>query len=108
VMFRHMPACYDRATEVQSAAHRRAPVDVNRRRGGRQIRMNSALRTPVPRDPRILSGGPADSEVTGPAFNPGGDRLYFSSQPGTVGNLLGPGITFEVTGPFRSRHSLGD
>jgi uncharacterized protein len=47
--------------------------------------------------------GPADSEVAGPAFNPAGDRLYFSSQRGTLGNQLGPGITFEVTGPFRSR-----
>jgi secreted PhoX family phosphatase len=47
--------------------------------------------------------GPADSEVAGPAFNPVGDRLYFSSQRGTLGNLLGPGITFEITGPFRTR-----
>jgi uncharacterized protein len=47
--------------------------------------------------------GPADSEVAGPAFNPAGDRLYFSSQRGTLGNQLGPGITVEVTGPFRSR-----
>jgi uncharacterized protein len=51
--------------------------------------------------------GPADSEITGPAFNPAGDRLYFSSQRGTVGNLLGPGITFEVTGPFRTRRDSG-
>ena len=36
------------------------------------------------------------SELTGPAFNPAGDRLYFSSQRGTDGR----GITFEVTGPF--------
>ena len=36
------------------------------------------------------------SELTGPAFNPAGDRLYFSSQNGK-----GKGsITFEVTGPF--------
>jgi uncharacterized protein len=53
--------------------------------------------------PVVRVAGPADSEVAGPAFNPAGDRLYFSSQRGTLGNLLGPGITFEVTGPFRSR-----
>lgn len=36
------------------------------------------------------------SELTGPAFNPSGNRLYFSSQNGK-----GKGsITFEVTGPF--------
>jgi uncharacterized protein len=40
------------------------------------------------------------SEVTGPAFNPAGNRLYFSSQRG-AGNG-GVGVTFEVTGPFRS------
>ncbi|MEN0061402.1 MAG: alkaline phosphatase PhoX [Myxococcota bacterium] len=37
------------------------------------------------------------SEITGPVFNPAGDRMYFSSQRGTNGN----GITYEVTGPFR-------
>jgi uncharacterized protein len=51
----------------------------------------------------VRVAGPDDSEITGPAFNPADDRLYFSSQRGTVGNLLGPGITFEVTGPFRRR-----
>lgn len=35
-----------------------------------------------------------DSEVTGPAFDPSGTRLYFSSQ-------RNPGRTYEVTGPFR-------
>ncbi|HYD47960.1 MAG TPA: alkaline phosphatase PhoX [Terriglobales bacterium] len=39
------------------------------------------------------------SEITGPAFNPAGDRLYFSSQRGTR-NHFGDGYTFEVTGPF--------
>ena len=41
------------------------------------------------------------SEITGPAFNPAGNRLYFSSQRGTSGSSSG-GITYEVTGPFRS------
>jgi secreted PhoX family phosphatase len=35
------------------------------------------------------------SEITGPAFSPSGNRLYFSSQ-------RNPGRTYEVTGPFRS------
>ncbi|HKU15402.1 MAG TPA: alkaline phosphatase PhoX [Steroidobacteraceae bacterium] len=42
------------------------------------------------------------SEVTGPAFTPDGSRLYFSSQRGTDGSNDGPGMTFEVRGPFRS------
>jgi secreted PhoX family phosphatase len=36
------------------------------------------------------------SEITGPAFDPSGTRLYFSSQRGAAGW----GITYEVTGPF--------
>ncbi|MBX3183232.1 MAG: DUF839 domain-containing protein [Polyangiaceae bacterium] len=39
------------------------------------------------------------SEVTGPAFDPSGTRLYFSSQRGAK-NQAGDGHTFEVTGPF--------
>jgi secreted PhoX family phosphatase len=42
--------------------------------------------------------GQDKSELTGPAFSPQGDRLYFSSQRGDEA-----GITYEVTGPFR-RH----
>lgn len=45
--------------------------------------------------------GHGSSEITGPAFSPSGDRLYFSSQRGTTGSSSG-GITFEVRGPFRS------
>lgn len=40
--------------------------------------------------------GHPGSEVTGPAFSPSGNRLYFSSQRGADGN----GVTFEVKGPF--------
>jgi len=47
---------------------------------------------------RVDHGG---SEITGPVFNPAGDRLYFSSQRGNNAGSSG-GITFEVTGPFRS------
>jgi hypothetical protein len=43
------------------------------------------------------------SEITGPAFNPAGDRLYFSSQRGIDGTTEGGGITYEVRGPFRRR-----
>ncbi|MQA15433.1 MAG: DUF839 domain-containing protein [Pseudonocardiaceae bacterium] len=49
------------------------------------------------------------SELAGPAFDPAGQRLYFSSQrggplsapPGRPG--AGLGITYEITGPFRGR-----
>ncbi len=39
---------------------------------------------------------PLVSEVSGLAFNPAGDRLYFNSQRG-----FGSGITYEMMGPFR-------
>ena len=45
--------------------------------------------------------GHASSEITGPAFNPAGNRRYFSSQRGTAG-VSTAGVTFCVTGPFRS------
>lgn len=42
-----------------------------------------------------------DSEITGPALDPYRERLYFSSQRGTSGGILGDdGITYEITGPF--------
>jgi secreted PhoX family phosphatase len=40
------------------------------------------------------------SEITGPAFDPSGTRLYFSSQRGPSGR--GEGTTYVVTGPFRT------
>jgi len=46
--------------------------------------------------------GHDSSEVAGPAFNPDGTRLYFSSQRGLDGKR---GMTFEVTGPFRLNRS---
>ena len=45
--------------------------------------------------------GQSSSEITGPAFTPAGNRLYFSSQRGTTGSSTG-GITYCVTGPFRT------
>ncbi|WP_066361296.1 alkaline phosphatase PhoX [Herbidospora mongoliensis] len=50
--------------------------------------------------PFLRLTGQSSSEITGPAFNPAGDRLYFSSQRGTSGSSSG-GITYCVTGPFR-------
>ncbi|MCG8668720.1 MAG: PhoX family protein [Pseudomonadales bacterium] len=41
------------------------------------------------------------SEITGPAFNPAGKRLYFSSQRGPKKRFpQNLGITYEVLGPF--------
>ncbi|MFF6912734.1 alkaline phosphatase PhoX [Streptomyces sp. NPDC012466] len=51
--------------------------------------------------PFLRVEGQSASEITGPAFSPDGTRLYFSSQRGTSGSSSG-GITYEVTGPFRS------
>ena len=47
--------------------------------------------------PFLRVTGQGGSEITGPVFNPTGNRMYFSSQRGTNGN----GITYEITGPFR-------
>lgn len=46
--------------------------------------------------PLLQVVGHDGSEITGPAFDPGGTRLYFSSQRGSDG----AGVTFEVEGPF--------
>jgi hypothetical protein len=43
----------------------------------------------------FLRLGVTGSEMTGPAFDPSGTRLYFSSQ-------RTPGRTYEITGPFRT------
>ena len=53
--------------------------------------------------PLLQVTGQDKSEITGPAFAPTLDRLYFSSQRGTsgVGNGV-DGITYEVSGPFFS------
>lgn len=51
--------------------------------------------------PFLRITGQSGSEITGPAFSPSGNRLYFSSQRGTTGSSSG-GITYEVTGPFRT------
>jgi secreted PhoX family phosphatase len=67
---------------------------------------------------QVTGAGHEDSEVTGPVFNPAGDRLYFSSQrgptPRTIEDIGGVpsdlpngGVTWEVTGPFRGAASDG-
>jgi uncharacterized protein len=48
-------------------------------------------------EPVIQITGHEGSEITGPAFDPSGTRLYFSSQRGEPG---AGGVTFEVVGPF--------
>jgi secreted PhoX family phosphatase len=48
--------------------------------------------------------GQDGSEVTGPAFGPRGDRLYFSSQRARGAHSDGGlGTTYEIRGPFRGR-----
>ena len=49
--------------------------------------------------PFLQVTGQPGSELTGPAFSPAGDRVYFSSQRGPTGT--GAGVTYEVRGPFR-------
>lgn len=49
--------------------------------------------------PVLQIAGHERSEVTGPAFDPSGTRLYFSSQRGATGSVYS-GVTYEVTGPF--------
>ncbi len=46
--------------------------------------------------PLLQFEGHDSSEVTGPAFDPSGTRLYFSSQRGDAGD----GVTYVVEGPF--------
>ncbi len=48
--------------------------------------------------PLVRVTGQRGSELAGPAFDPLGRRLYFSSQRGGSG---GAGVTYVVTGPFR-------
>lgn len=53
--------------------------------------------------PLLQVVGHDGSEITGPAISPDGTRLYFSSQRGPTGGLVGPerpGVTFEVRGPL--------
>ena len=55
--------------------------------------------------PLLQVVGQNNSEITGPAFSPDGSRLYFSSQRGSRNGGMGPGVTYEILGPFS--HLLG-
>jgi uncharacterized protein len=46
---------------------------------------------------RGTGSGDTRSELTGVAFDPSGERMYFGSQ-----RAAGTGVVFEVTGPFRT------
>jgi uncharacterized protein len=50
--------------------------------------------------PLLQVEGQSKSEITGPAFNPAGNRLYFSSQRGPLNDGQSKGVTYEVSGPF--------
>ncbi len=50
--------------------------------------------------PVLRVTGHDGSELTGPAFDPSGSRLYLSSQRGPGGSAAG--VTFEISGPFRA------
>jgi len=50
--------------------------------------------------PFVRVVGNEQSEITGPAFDPSGARLYFSSQRGPA--PAGSGVTYEVIGRFRT------
>lgn len=50
--------------------------------------------------PLVRIIGHEGSEITGPAFDPSGTRLYFSSQRGRKKQIGQKGITYEVSGPF--------
>ncbi len=49
--------------------------------------------------PVLRITGHEGSEITGPAFDPSGTRLYVSSQRGPAGAT--GGVTYEISGPFR-------
>ncbi len=49
--------------------------------------------------PILQIEGQDESEITGPAFDPSNERLYFSSQRGKSRDASN-GITYEVKGPF--------
>lgn len=50
--------------------------------------------------PLLQVDGQSKSEITGPALNPAGTRLYFSSQRGPFNDGQSLGVTYEVAGPF--------
>jgi uncharacterized protein len=51
--------------------------------------------------PFLQLTGHTGSELAGAAFSPDGTRLYISSQRGIGRKYDSPGMTFEISGPFR-------
>jgi secreted PhoX family phosphatase len=72
---------------------------------GADMQINVIQRAKGTVGPLLQLTGQPGSEITGPAFAPTGDRLYFSSQRafGELGVAQGVGATYEVRGPFRGR-----
>ena len=57
--------------------------------------------TPTGLVPLVQVVGQDESAIAGVALDPYRKRLYFSSQRGETGGVLGEqGITYEITGPF--------
>jgi uncharacterized protein len=52
--------------------------------------------------PFLRIDGHESSELAGPVFDPKGRRLYVSSQRGSATRGPGLGVTYEITGPFRT------
>jgi secreted PhoX family phosphatase len=73
---------------------------------GNDLQINVVHRTKGFVGPLLQLVDQPGSEITGPAFGPAGDRLYFSSQRafGQLGVAQGIGATYEVRGPFRGRY----
>lgn len=69
--------------------------------GNLEIRLIAADTREVAPLVRLPGLAHSASEITGPCFSPDGTRLYFSSQRGGA-SMPGAGVTFEVTGPFRT------
>ncbi|MGH2986923.1 MAG: hypothetical protein ACRDLO_09585, partial [Solirubrobacterales bacterium] len=63
-------------------------------RGRRTVARFAKVTGPQHGDPNTE----ASSELAGVCFDPRGQRMYFSSQ-----RAYGPGVVYEVTGPFRRR-----
>jgi hypothetical protein len=66
---------------------------VAKERAGRDVKFRSHGVT-------ILAASATKSEITGPALNPAGTRLYFSSQRGPFNDGQSLGVTYEIAGPF--------
>ena len=96
--FNHIISCGRQAVKTIDLGEYRRPHGVTWLSDGKHVAV-TAEGSVVP---LVQIVGQDGSEITGPAFGPSLERLYFSSQRGPEGlDLLGmSGITYEVTGPF--------